>query len=45
MIRPTPALNAAILTWKRGFPIPVDLWAKLTDQGFDVASLERRHLV
>ncbi|UWU09426.1 hypothetical protein [Sinorhizobium medicae] len=37
------ALNAAILTWKRGFPIPTDLWAKLADQGYNVSSLERRY--
>ncbi|MEY9719300.1 hypothetical protein ABIA22_001790 [Sinorhizobium fredii] len=42
-MRNTNALNAAILTWKRGFPIPADLWAKLTNQGYDVAALERRH--
>ncbi|WP_268812720.1 hypothetical protein [Sinorhizobium meliloti] len=39
----TPALNTAILFWKRGLPIPTDLWAKLSDQGYDVAALERRH--
>lgn len=44
-MRNTPALDAAILTWKRGYPIPVDLWAKLTNQGYDVAALERRHFV
>lgn len=34
----------AKLIWKSGTPIPVDLWAKLAAQGFDVSSLERRYL-
>lgn len=42
-MRNTPALNTAILFWNRGLPIPTDLWAKLSDQGYDVAALERRH--
>ena len=41
----TAAMNAAILTWKRGYPIPADLWVKLTNQGYDVAALERQYSV
>lgn len=39
----SPTLNAAILTWMRGHPIPTDMWVKLASQGYDVSSLERRY--
>jgi len=38
-------LSIAKLLWKRGQPLPVDLYMKLTDQGYDVAALERRYSV
>lgn len=44
-MRSSPALQAAILNWQRGYPIPTDLWVKLTNQGFDVPALERRYSV
>jgi hypothetical protein len=40
-----PALIAAILLWKRGQVIPVDLAFRLSDLGFDVEALERKHSV
>lgn len=43
MSRSSPALKAAILTWRRGYPLPTDLWVKLTNQGFNVAALEQRY--
>jgi hypothetical protein len=36
-------LTLAKLLWKRGQPLPVDLYIKLTDQGFDVEALERHY--
>ena len=36
-------LKTAILHWKRGTPLPTDLWADLAAEGFDVSALERRY--
>ncbi|WP_281405430.1 MULTISPECIES: hypothetical protein [unclassified Mesorhizobium] len=40
-----PKLTAAILLWKRGQVIPVDLAFQLSALGFDVEALERRYSV
>ena len=36
-------LNTAIMHWKRGYPLPVDLAMKLAALGYDVPALERRY--
>lgn len=36
-------LARAIATWQNGQSIPMDLFADLMEQGFDVPSLERRY--
>lgn len=38
-------LTLAKFHWKRGQPLPVDLYLKLTAQGFDVEALERKYSV
>ncbi|MGN6548401.1 MAG: hypothetical protein ACTHJ3_00690 [Pararhizobium sp.] len=38
-----PYLVLAYRHWKNGEPIPVDLHIRLTDLGYDVASLEARY--
>ncbi|AIK68492.1 hypothetical protein Lo5R7ANS_22 [Mesorhizobium phage vB_MloP_Lo5R7ANS] len=38
-------LTIAKLLWKRGQPLPVDLYMKLTDLGHNVEALERRYSV
>ncbi|WP_352794454.1 hypothetical protein [Mesorhizobium sp. M0243] len=38
-------LTLAKFHWKRGRPLPVDLFIKLTDLGFDVEALERHYSV
>lgn len=43
MMRTTNALRAAILLWKRGDAPDTSLYMKLSTQGYDVASLERRY--
>lgn len=34
----------ATLTWRLGFPIPVDLATTLMSQGYDVPTLEAQYL-
>ncbi|WP_280951021.1 hypothetical protein [Mesorhizobium sp. WSM4312] len=38
-------LTLAKFHWKRGQPLPVDLFIKLTYLGFDVEALERHYSV
>jgi hypothetical protein len=42
MSLPAP-LVTAILLWKRGYPLPLDLETKLMSLGFDVPALETRY--
>lgn len=36
-------LGRAIVLWRRGDPVPVDILLKLSEQGHDVAALEKQH--
>jgi hypothetical protein len=36
-------LGKAISLWQKGSPIPMDLFAELIEQGYDVPSLEARY--
>lgn len=38
------ALGRALFIWATGRPIPITLAAKLMAEGYDVPSLEQRHL-
>jgi hypothetical protein len=37
------SLGRALAMWDRGHHIPLDLYAELVQQGFDVPALEARH--
>lgn len=39
-----PPLDYAKLFWKQGYPIPLDLAATLTAQGYNVPALEDHYL-
>lgn len=39
----TSALGRAIALWSQGKRIPITIAAELMQDGYDVASLERRH--
>lgn len=36
-------LREAVQEWRRGFPIPLDLYARMAQEGFDVPALEQRY--
>ena len=38
-------VNKAILYWRSGRPIPLDLTVQLLAAGYDVAALERKHSI
>lgn len=39
----THALATAIVLWKRGEPVPVNITAALLEEGFDVDALEAKY--
>lgn len=43
MDRMQPELARAILHWKRGLPIPLDLYAELRQLGLNVERLEQKY--
>ncbi|HCL3314600.1 TPA: hypothetical protein N2A14_002608 [Pseudomonas aeruginosa] len=38
------ALQQALTYWSEGLPIPLDLFAELLAEGYDVEALEEKHL-
>jgi hypothetical protein len=43
-MQPASALSRALALWAAGKRIPLNIAADLMEQGYDVPSLERRHL-
>lgn len=39
-----PTLELALTYWEEGEPLPLDLFAELLAQGYDVEALEAQHL-
>ena len=37
-------LREAVREWRHGVPIPLDLYARMAQEGFDVPALEERYL-
>ena len=37
-------LEEAVDMWSRGFHIPLDLYSKMAQEGYDVPALENTHL-
>jgi len=42
-MRLTPPIATAIILWKRGLPLPVDLYVQLRNEGHDVERLEAKY--
>lgn len=40
----SPTLTLAMTYWEQGTPIPLDLFAELLAEGYDVEALEAKHL-